>query len=90
VVEASIAASHDALLEFTGNPVIGVFQTLSAGNAGQFVPGMVVPAPDACSTLPDHVAGVTRTDAMTIAERRPPNLTCRRAREVTLGHRHRC
>jgi hypothetical protein len=32
-----------ALLVFTGSPVIGVFHTLSAGNAGQRVPGSVVP-----------------------------------------------
>jgi hypothetical protein len=30
-------------LAFIGNPVIGVFHTLSAGNAGQRVPGRVVP-----------------------------------------------
>jgi hypothetical protein len=36
-------ASHVALSAFTGRPVIGVFHTLSAGNAGQRVPGSVVP-----------------------------------------------
>jgi hypothetical protein len=44
VVDASIAASHVALSALTGNPVMGVFHTLSAGNAGQFVPGIVVPS----------------------------------------------
>jgi hypothetical protein len=35
--------SHVALWESTGRPVIGVFQTLSAGKAGHFVPGSVTP-----------------------------------------------
>jgi len=34
-----IDASHVALLTATGSVVIGVFHTLFAGNAGQFVPG---------------------------------------------------
>jgi hypothetical protein len=42
VLEASIEASHVALSASTGRPVIGVFQTLSLGNAGQIVPGSVV------------------------------------------------
>jgi hypothetical protein len=37
-------ASHVALFASTGNVVIGVFQTLSAGKAGQLVPGNVGPA----------------------------------------------
>ncbi len=35
--------SHLELSGSTGNPVIGVFQTLSAGNAGHVVPGMSRP-----------------------------------------------
>jgi len=35
--------SQVALSAFTGKVVIGVFQTLLAGNAGQWVPGSVVP-----------------------------------------------
>jgi hypothetical protein len=31
--------------------VIGVFHTLSAGKAGQWVPGIVVPAPARCAAL---------------------------------------
>jgi hypothetical protein len=43
VVLADIAASHAALFAFTGRFVIGVFQTLLAGNIGQFeAPGTVV------------------------------------------------
>jgi hypothetical protein len=38
-VDASIEASHVALSASTGSPVIGVFQTLSFGNAGHLVPG---------------------------------------------------
>src|SRR5271170_4902703 len=38
-------ASHAALWESTGSPVMGVFQTLSAGNIGQLgAPGTGVPA----------------------------------------------
>lgn len=43
MLDESIAASHVALLALTGRPVMGVFQTLLAGNAGQSVPGMIVP-----------------------------------------------
>jgi hypothetical protein len=39
-----IAASQVALLALTGSVVMGVFHTLSAGNAGHRVPGNVVPA----------------------------------------------
>jgi hypothetical protein len=44
VVADDIEASHVALFTFTGSDVIGVFQTLSAGKAGQLVPGNVGPA----------------------------------------------
>ena len=62
--EASIAASQVALSEFTGRPVMGVFQTLLAGNAGQLVPGMIVPAarPD-----PDAMLGFTSKGASAMA-----------------------
>jgi hypothetical protein len=42
-------ASHVALLALTGSPVIGVFQTLSAGKAGQRVPGRTCRATLACT-----------------------------------------
>jgi hypothetical protein len=38
-----MAPSQVALWASTGSPVIGVFQTLSLGNAGQVVPGSVAP-----------------------------------------------
>lgn len=40
----SRAAIQVALAGSTGSPVTGVFQTLSAGNAGHDVPGSTVPA----------------------------------------------
>jgi hypothetical protein len=40
-----MAANQVALCESTGSPVMAVFQTLSAGNAGHFVPGSVTPTP---------------------------------------------
>ena len=46
----AIDASHVALLTSTGNVVIGVFHTLSAGKAGQLVPG--------------KTGGTIRTDAL--------------------------
>jgi hypothetical protein len=42
-VDACIDPSHFALFGSTGSPVIGVFQTLPAGNAGHLVPGNSVP-----------------------------------------------
>ena len=36
-------ANQVALFESTGRPMIGVFQTLSAGKAGHFVPGITEP-----------------------------------------------
>jgi hypothetical protein len=40
-----MAASQVALLESTGRPVIGVFQTLSEGKASQLVPGRTTAGP---------------------------------------------
>jgi len=42
-VAEDIDASQVALFVSTGNVVIGVFHTLSAGKAGQLVPGKVGP-----------------------------------------------
>jgi hypothetical protein len=53
VVEDDIDASHVALFALTGNVVIGVFQTLSAGKAGQFVPGNIGAAMRADVTVAD-------------------------------------
>jgi hypothetical protein len=43
VLDELMEASHLALFESTGRPVTGVFQTLSAGNAGHLVPGRSTP-----------------------------------------------
>jgi hypothetical protein len=43
VVDELIDASHVALMECTGSLLILVFQTLSYGNAGQLVPGIIGP-----------------------------------------------
>jgi hypothetical protein len=57
-------ASHAALCLFTGSREMFVFQTLLAGNAGQFgAPGTVVPAsrmagPDDCGAVVDPAAAV--------------------------------
>jgi hypothetical protein len=52
VVDASIEASQVELFALTGKPVIGVFQTLSAGNAGHAVPGRTVPKLAAVARVP--------------------------------------
>jgi hypothetical protein len=50
--------------------VIGVFQTLSAGNAGHFVPGMTVPTV-ASSVWRGAVVEVVETDGTVVAASRP-------------------
>ena len=70
VVEASIEASQVALSALTGRPVIGVFHTLSAGNAGHWVPGITVPTVCAAVLVgvvacdPDATEPETVTNAM--------------------------
>ena len=55
----SMLASHAALCWSTGSLEIFVFQTLLAGNAGQFgAPGTVVPASNAASAGDDDAVGV--------------------------------
>jgi hypothetical protein len=63
-----IAASHVELFAFTGRPVIGVFHTLSAGNAGQLVPGSVVPATFAVTFEPDNIETGVALAAATITD----------------------
>jgi DNA-3-methyladenine glycosylase len=69
VVEASIAANQVALLGLTGSSVIGVFQTLSAGKAGQFVPGIVVPGArsEGCSPAEADKGVIRSTNPATAA-----------------------
>jgi hypothetical protein len=57
VVDESMDASHVALFGSTVSPVIGVFQTLFAGNAGHFVPG---------NTGPDDVSIVCCGDVVEV------------------------
>jgi hypothetical protein len=71
VLDESIAASHVALLELTGSPVMGVFQTLLAGNAGQFVPGIIVPTRLAA----DAKTGITSNEVTANAKTTPQNFT---------------
>jgi hypothetical protein len=78
VREASIAANQIALSEFTGSPVIAVFHTLSAGKAGQFVPGMVVPGTRSDGRLVAEALSGTTPSTATIAPRTTKNL-CRGA-----------
>jgi hypothetical protein len=59
-VLASMLASQFALCGFTGRLAMGVFQTLSAGNMGQFgAPGSGVPAKavvgDTATVGPNHI-----------------------------------
>ena len=61
--------SHCAECLSTGSPVIGVFQTLSAGNAGQWVRGISWPAaappPAASAATPPAPNDATSTAAST-------------------------
>jgi hypothetical protein len=50
-----MAASHVALFAFTGRLLIGVFHTLSEGNAGHGVPGSTV-VPDCALAGPGEAA----------------------------------
>jgi hypothetical protein len=52
-----------ALCEFTGSPVTGVFQTLSAGKSGQFVPGMSGPRVARLAACPFVERGALRAAA---------------------------
>ena len=84
-MDDAIDAIHFALSALTGSPVIGVFQTLSAGKAGQAVPGSVGPDVATCAVVgcstgdvvdaaPLAVASsdeMTTTEAVTPRRRRP-------------------
>jgi hypothetical protein len=68
-VAEDIDANHVALLASTGSDVIGVFHTLSAGKAGQFVPGNVGPPTRADASvggLTDLVVALETTGATSI------------------------
>jgi DNA-3-methyladenine glycosylase len=71
VLDESMAANHVALSALTGRPVMGVFQTLLAGNAGQLVPGIVVPTRLAA----DANTGLTSNEVTANAAATPQNLT---------------
>src|ERR1700689_4743092 len=57
-----MAFSQVALCLSTGSPVMGVFQTLSAGKAGQLVPGKVVPALRAAAGVGEWRGGEAGAD----------------------------
>ncbi len=85
-----MAASHVALLASTGRSVIGVFHTLSAGKAGQFVPGRVVPRPLAADAVGIHPApsrpSVASSDPKSRRRARPRPVVIRRG-TLTLAQR---
>ena len=62
MVDDDIEVSQVALIALTGRSVIGVFHTLSAGNAGQFVPGSVGPATVARGRGVDETGATTPED----------------------------
>jgi hypothetical protein len=92
VLADDIDASHVALWASVGNVVIGVFHTLSDGNAGQLVPGTIGAASrtDASVTagperaVASDVTGATTNTRPTIANAAPMNSTRREHR----GRRH--
>lgn len=79
------------LWEFTGKPVIGVFQTLSAGNAGQFVPGIVIlrgaPAAPA-SGVSGAILSASALSATAIRARRRTSVDASRGETLTRGAYH--
>jgi hypothetical protein len=85
-VDASMLASHAALLGLTGRPEMSVFQTLSAGNMGQLgAPGTGVPADavvgEMATVSPSHmIPTATNTTGPAVQHRRTsvPSLLGRR------------
>jgi hypothetical protein len=83
VLAEDIDASHVALWASIGNVVMGVFHTLSDGNAGQLVPGKVGAASLADGSLtaaPERavasdVTGATTHARLTIANATQTNAT---------------
>ena len=84
MVAEPIEASHVALRESTGRPLIGVFHTSSAGKAGHEVLGNVVAgateptlgAPVAVGTGADTTATPRTATAATAARQTTPRLEC--------------
>ena len=86
---ASMLAIQAALCGFTGRLAIGVFQTLSAGNMGQFgAPGTGVPAEavvgDTATVRPSHITpAVTKATSPANLRRRTSAPSLRKRRYPT-------